>query len=420
MGCVTASDLSSVGTDPSGPPDREWVKDGPRCCATSYNTYVFSGGAVKAAAFVGCVRYLEHVGLLSDTCGTTFVGTSAGALVAFMLCLGLSSDDMERLIRDEFERCGAHCLDPDGILEMYDNMGVDGGEKMESFLRSVLRSATTTAAASTEEARDGIPPPDSADDGKSKKDGNPGGLEGGLRDISFVDLAKRTGRNLVVCAANLTRAAPEYFSVDTWPDLSVITALRASTCIPIVYVPVCINDMMFVDGGVFENLPLGALDPKHDDNNRTSPTSRPPPPPHSSGVLVMNTGQWPLIDLPRNIFQFAEYIINAMLRRSDRVSGNLHARGEMSGWTVVDISAKAHDSSDDDNNDNGVDASVSAGDCLGDGFNVDRLVFNTFNTDPCILRRYVDRGYRAMRDSGCFDASRVGTNEAPPLNKVAT
>jgi predicted acylesterase/phospholipase RssA len=76
------------------------------------------------------------------------------------------------------------------------------------------------------------------------------------KNITFIELAKFSGKNLVVCVSNLTKETPEFWSVDTQPNMQVITALRASCAIPILFTPVTINDNMFVDGGMYDNFPM--------------------------------------------------------------------------------------------------------------------------------------------------------------------
>jgi predicted acylesterase/phospholipase RssA len=77
-----------------------------------------------------------------------------------------------------------------------------------------------------------------------------------VKDITFIELAKITGKNLVVCVSNLTKERSEFFSVDTMPQLSIVTAIRVSCCIPILFTPISINDDVFMDGGLYDNFPI--------------------------------------------------------------------------------------------------------------------------------------------------------------------
>ena len=77
-----------------------------------------------------------------------------------------------------------------------------------------------------------------------------------VRDITFLDLTKAIGKNLVICVSNLTEEREEFFSVDTHPNQSVITALRASWSIPYLFHPVKIDDIIYLDGALYNNFPM--------------------------------------------------------------------------------------------------------------------------------------------------------------------
>lgn len=329
-----------------------------------YNKLVFSGGALKSIAFIGCIRFLEHLGMLSDVC--TLVGSSAGAIVAFMLCLGLSSQEMEEWILEKFRIGQANQLDIDGVLELYDNMGIDRGTGLEVFFVEILQS-------------------------KLGSDKN---------DVTFMDLAKVTGRHLIICASNLTTSKPEYFSVDTWPDLSVITALKASCCIPVLFTPIIVNDMMFVDGGMFENLPVGSL------ANLTHPESHRQNIADHAGVLVMNVSWWPTPTMPTNMVSFAWYLMSAMLHRANHVV-DVKDIGQRLGWTVVDIPPELF--CENKTNERGCDGDsmprspseyqdVPFSSVLG--FSMESMAFE-IDTDR--LTRCIDSGYKALQQCGCLD-----------------
>jgi predicted acylesterase/phospholipase RssA len=79
----------------------------------------------------------------------------------------------------------------------------------------------------------------------------------GVGDITFVDLAKHTGKNLVVCVANVSKERDEYWSVDTTPTVSVIKAVRASCSLPFIFTPVHHKGDVYVDGGMYNHFPIG-------------------------------------------------------------------------------------------------------------------------------------------------------------------
>ena len=58
-----------------------------------FDTVVFSGGGPAGVTFVGCIRYLEHLGIAGAV--RTYVGTSAGAIMAVLCASGLTADELQ-------------------------------------------------------------------------------------------------------------------------------------------------------------------------------------------------------------------------------------------------------------------------------------------------------------------------------------
>lgn len=190
-----------------------------------YDAIVLSGGGPMAACFLGCVRYLEQVGLLSGA--TTLVGTSAGAIVALFCAVGMTADEMEAWVRRHRDSGELTALDlkEENPFELAERLGLDDGARVIGCVRQALTGR-------------GLP-----------------------ADPTFRDLAKAVGRNLVICASNLDAGVPEYFGVDTTPDVPVLLALRMSMGIPLLYTPVRHRGCAYVDGALFDNCPVRGAGP---------------------------------------------------------------------------------------------------------------------------------------------------------------
>ena len=179
---------------------------------------VLAGGGPLTLRFIGCIEYLEHMCMMQYF--TTFVGTSAGAMIAVMLVLGMRSVDMVRFIKDKFIKGKCHELDLAQVVDFAVTWGFDNGARIIAAVGDMISTVT------------------------------------GVADISFIELAKHTGKILVVCVSNLTRGKHEFLSLETTPDMSVLTAIRMSMSIPVVFTPVRHNDMLYVDGGLYNNFPI--------------------------------------------------------------------------------------------------------------------------------------------------------------------
>ena len=149
-----------------------------------------------------------------------YVGTSAGALMCFFLILGYKSQDIIDFFKENIHDDALCTFDIDGIFNFFSTYGACDGKNLIIFFERILY--------------------------KKYK----------MHDITFIDIAKRLGKNLVITVSNLTKEKTEYFSVDTVPDMSVLLALRISCSIPFVFTPVSYNDNMYVDGGLYQNFPI--------------------------------------------------------------------------------------------------------------------------------------------------------------------
>jgi len=180
---------------------------------------VISGGAAKVLSVIGILRYLEEHDAVKNI--RNIVGTSAGALMSLFITLGYNSYEIESFLTKVFSNDDVTRLDIDEIFKCIETYGIFSGDIINKI---------TSAAIYT----------------KFKK-----------KDITFIDLAKLSGKNLIVCVANLTKEKAEYYSVDTVPNLSIVTAIRASCSLPFVFTPCVIEEDIVVDGGLYDPFPIG-------------------------------------------------------------------------------------------------------------------------------------------------------------------
>lgn len=188
-----------------------WFRRQPRqaglVAPSKIETLVVSGGGMKGMASLGAVVALKKTGALRHV--TTVVGTSAGALVAAALVTDRASP---RIIQE----LAASAYKPDiDLSRLLASFGIDSGAHLDRWIAALL--------------------------------GGP---------VTFRDLHLRTGTKLVVCATNLTERKPEYFSVDTAPDMDVSLALRMSCSVPLYFSAVRHGGNLYVDGAVADNFPM--------------------------------------------------------------------------------------------------------------------------------------------------------------------
>jgi NTE family protein len=162
---------------------------------------VLSGGGARGFAHLGLLQALNEAGIFPDILS----GTSAGALAGVLYCDGHSPKEilkiMKRHSRLDYMR---PVLPRDGILQ------ISGISKL---------------------------------------------LEANLSVKKFEDLKIP----LVVCATDLNHGRAVYFSKG-----DLLISIIASSSIPVLFKPVIINKVYYVDGGVLDNLPIKPIENKCD------------------------------------------------------------------------------------------------------------------------------------------------------------
>lgn len=208
---------------------------------------VLSGGSVGATAILGCVKRIEELGWMSSI--RAFVGTSAGSMIAFLMVLGFTSQEIITFIYEHIPILNLGFQFED-IFKLLHTTGMNDGSVLREFGKLALRSKLQ------------------------------------LDSITFMDLSKRTGKHLVVSVSNITQGSIEYWSVDTKPDMDVLFAISTSCALPILFTPVSHNGSIYADGGIFDNFPA----------NYFETSSTPAPLKDTLGIWVKQT------DAPRTSF----------------------------------------------------------------------------------------------------------------------
>lgn len=198
---------------------------------------VLSGGGVKAVAHIGALKTLKAAGHLVAV--RTWVGLSAGALIAFGICLGYSLEALHDIC-ERFDFAALQDPAPQGFLAFIDHYGIDTGERLNRFVQALLT------------------------------------IKGHSPDMTFGQL----GARLRVIATDMKTGSPVIFSATKTPDVRLVDGLRASMSLPFYFWPATGADGgMLVDGGVHGSYPMNTL---------TEEEQR-----HALGILLtQELGEW--------------------------------------------------------------------------------------------------------------------------------
>lgn len=182
-----------------------------------------SGGGMKGLAHIGALEVLQEKGYLKAV--KEYVGISAGALVAFMVCVGCTLSEI-RLTAQLLDLGTVRDLDPETMIAFPDTFGFDTGANVEKLLAAILRAKRLSP------------------------------------NVTFEELARaKVGPALRVFATDLNTCMPVDLCAEKTPTLEVRLAVRASMTIPIYFTPVRnpIDGHLLVDGGVVTHTPFKLL-----------------------------------------------------------------------------------------------------------------------------------------------------------------
>lgn len=239
---------------------------------------VLSGGSLKGFYFIGALRHIEQTygqHAVRDRV-TSFVGTSVGSLVCFLLCLGYTSQDIADIFVKMYQQYGDLETEVDDIINIYSELGIDDGRVIIGTMRECLRQQFDQEA------------------------------------MTFAQLQDATGRNLVVCAFDLETRKPVFFDAYTTPEVDIATALHASIAIPIIFKPVEINGKLFVDGSLSEHYPITYFDNKN-------------VPPETIFSIVIDPSLYHPTP-PMSILKFAYLILDVILSRANDIDQRIDSR----------------------------------------------------------------------------------------------
>ncbi len=185
---------------------------------------IFTGGGLRSLGHFGVLEVLEEKGLLKQV--KEYIGVSAGALVGFSTMLGYTVKEMQKTVT-EFDFTILQNLHPELVLDFFSQYGVDSGEQLEKFLKSLLR------------------------------------IKGYSTELTFAQWSQQhpKGIRLRCYAADLNTGEMKEFSLEKTPQTSFLFALRASMSLPFYFTPVKDPDTghLLVDGGLIHNFPMNYL-----------------------------------------------------------------------------------------------------------------------------------------------------------------
>ena len=196
---------------------------------------VLSGGGAKGMAHIGVIRALEENGIPIDY----VAGTSMGAVIGSLYCMGYSPDEMEDLIRsDEFRNwyMGSKDMDYDFFFKL------NAPTPFLVSARIAIRDSMTVLRPMVNSVVDPL-----------------------QMNLAFVDVFAGAS---AVCDKNFDDLFVPFRAVasDVFNKNSIVLskgdlgdAVRASMSFPFVFRPIRIDSIIAYDGGIYDNFPVDVM-----------------------------------------------------------------------------------------------------------------------------------------------------------------
>lgn len=178
---------------------------------------VCSGSAIRSFCLLGILRYIYFNKMENHI--KNAAGTSMGSFFCLAFALKIPVDELEAMIIKLIHIPEIVSVSSDQFLNLFTNLGFNDSKLYLSGIREYL---------------------------KKKYD---------IDDISFIELSKLTGVNVYVSATKINNGSNFIFNVNDTPNVSVLDAVAASMCIPMVSQPVKIDEYYYIDGCLTNNLP---------------------------------------------------------------------------------------------------------------------------------------------------------------------
>lgn len=190
---------------------------------------ILGSGGLSCLCYLGLLKYLQehdlHVGIRH------YYGVSMGAFFGFLFALGLPHEQI-------FEAIAEFLCNPENtyspipsFADLQHRHGLVAGSMMTAPLKNIYQRFYNESF--------------------PKQSYN-------IDNLTFLEFTKHTGVILTVVATNVLTEQPQFFSVETTPNVCVWDAIQASMTIPFVFLPCKIDHGLYVDGVLTCEFPVPA------------------------------------------------------------------------------------------------------------------------------------------------------------------
>ena len=190
------------------------------------NIIVIGGGGIKGLAALGSLRCLIDKEIICFP--EIFAGTSVGSVICFLINIGYSPIDIYNFLEEiDFTKLIKY-VEPENLL-FNPCFGLSSPEPTIEIIYNFMK----------------------------KKNIN--------KNITFRELFLKTQSKLIITGTCVNDSTITYFSVDTYPEMQILKAIRISISIPFIFRPYLFENKLWVDGGCMNNFPIDLFNDKLND-----------------------------------------------------------------------------------------------------------------------------------------------------------
>lgn len=212
------SEENSTDNDPLKVLDNETTEKSEETRKFKY--LILCGGGMRGIALLGALRYLEEKGLLDEI--HTYIGTSCGSMIAALLNIGFSIDELFKFMLNLDISSVAQFQ----ITKIITHFGLDSGNTIVYLIKQLF-------------------------------------IKKGFDDnITFKSLYELTGKHLIITGTDVNEHSIKYLDYENTPNLRVVDAIRISSSIPFLFTAPLYKGHYYVDGGVLDNFPYHLVSDK--------------------------------------------------------------------------------------------------------------------------------------------------------------
>uniref|UniRef100_A0A6C0JW33 PNPLA domain-containing protein n=1 Tax=viral metagenome TaxID=1070528 RepID=A0A6C0JW33_9ZZZZ len=186
----------------------------------SYEAICVPGGSVKMVTLLGLLYEYHKQGKIQDI--KTWSVCSAGALISVLYLIGKNPLQ----ILDYFPKIENIKPSMELLDSLFRKAGIKRIQKYTKRLRSTVYKFVSGDAD---------------------------------KPCTLKEFYDKTGVLLYIEVVNVDKQEVVYFNYKDHPDVLLFDCIHASACIPFVFMPITINGEKYIDGGVYNGVPLDPL-----------------------------------------------------------------------------------------------------------------------------------------------------------------